>query len=441
MDSSSSSTIAASETLEEAVALTLLKQSRQKQKATMEKGERPSATKKPKKVPSTLSGTVVPYRVRMNFTEVEDECLTRAYVSVSDDPLKGAQQKGAVFWDNVMMVFQKFCTDNGINHPIPRKREALQDRWRKFIAKDCMRFAGCMKMSKAQRRSGFTEQDYITRARAFYKAAAQCKADETFKFFTCWNILRHECAKFFEEPSEDNTDLMLSHTGAFAKTCDAVKLGKNNEQPWDDDDDRDVETEHESVHLPNNIITEDTDVESVSIPQRNKITNVMGVDNSKIGYGTKKAKAMAKKEARDQAIDKWMKVNINKANAIMESSKDVLNKMADSQAKLVAALDLQRRNMEEESTCRLFYSIPNRRADMELYLNLVLDERLKRRQEEATKHNTLSWSNNDNNDNVLQHTEDENSVVDIDNQDNEAQSSNNDLSSTAVRGNERGNND
>lgn len=94
------------------------------------------------------------------YSEEEDFSICRAYVSVSTDPIIGADQKGGNFWQRVFEVFKiKHCEvypDKPYN--AARTKESIMARWKRPIACDCKDMDNIRKATEIP--SGFNEMQY-----------------------------------------------------------------------------------------------------------------------------------------------------------------------------------------------------------------------------------------------------------------------------------------
>jgi hypothetical protein len=349
-------------------------------------------------------------RARVNFSNVEDLFLTRAWICISDDPIDGTQQKGSTFREKVLTRFLRLCVKYGM-HPVPnRKKEALQDRWRKSISPACMRFAGCMKMAKAVTRSGFTDADYESHAMALYKAGAKTKGDATFKFYNCWDLLRKDCPKFFDDEAdaqipreigvetgsvetidlveatstvardEDDTEVAASAAGHSNSNPSASSANEEDGSLYDNNTETESEEKQSAACAPLRAGKNSKDKSVVSdVSSRiNHINTVMGIQKMKPGYGTKKAKEILKKERKDQRSEAFLREHIAKTSLIMESSSEALQRMVEKQAQLVTVMQihakeaqLQRRNQEQEATYQLFLQNPRQQLTAQEYLDQI----------------------------------------------------------------------
>ena len=81
---------------------------------------------------SISSSTQKPKRAG-NYTIAEDVIITKAYASVTEDPIVGNNQKGKDFWDKVHSKYILLIHKSN-NISIVRPKNSIQQRYRKVIA-------------------------------------------------------------------------------------------------------------------------------------------------------------------------------------------------------------------------------------------------------------------------------------------------------------------
>ncbi|SPR01551.1 unnamed protein product (mitochondrion) [Plasmodiophora brassicae] len=86
------------------------------------------------------------------WTQEEDTALARAWVVVSEDPIRGNQVKSSTFWGD---IFQKFQAAIG---ETARTQGALQNRWTE-INKSVQQFSGVLSKINALNESGTNQED------------------------------------------------------------------------------------------------------------------------------------------------------------------------------------------------------------------------------------------------------------------------------------------
>ncbi|CAM6116691.1 unnamed protein product [Calypogeia fissa] len=127
-----------------------------------------------------------------NFHNVEIEQIARSWLTVSNDPVVGAQQKVDVFWSRVVDHFEK-CMDDfrrrqpGVLKQVYRSQKSLAGKW-SMINHDCAKFSGTMSQISLLNENGTLEDDRELRAKAMYK-----QLDPYNRHFACmaaWRILK-----------------------------------------------------------------------------------------------------------------------------------------------------------------------------------------------------------------------------------------------------------
>jgi hypothetical protein len=169
--------------------------------------KRKAATKKQARKASATVSTENPTAVpkeRKNFHEVEDCKLAESWLYVTEDSITGANQTSQVFWGKVKKAFDAYMEDTPLPDGIPHKiwsQQALDDRWKRKINKDCMKFTSHWRRIKLQKPSGHTDEDITKVAmEAFWN-----ELKRPFKFLSCWKILKDGSSKF--NPMADEVDL------------------------------------------------------------------------------------------------------------------------------------------------------------------------------------------------------------------------------------------
>ncbi|KAG7352773.1 hypothetical protein IV203_018726 [Nitzschia inconspicua] len=102
-----------------------------------------------------------------NFDKEEDLCLTKAYVSVSDDSVVGNNQKGPQFWLRVKSNYDTLLEQEQ-EVPVCRTPEQLHNRF-KIIAKSVRLFNPIYKSRLEMKPSGKTENEILEEAAEDYR--------------------------------------------------------------------------------------------------------------------------------------------------------------------------------------------------------------------------------------------------------------------------------
>ena len=94
-----------------------------------------------------------------NFTPIEDVLLCRAYVNISQDPIKGNDQKIGVLWENIYTKFIELKKDEGeteVGHQ--RDITSIMNRFKRHISKDVQLFNGMLGRIRSKKESGSTPE-------------------------------------------------------------------------------------------------------------------------------------------------------------------------------------------------------------------------------------------------------------------------------------------
>jgi len=133
---------------------------KEKEKTKRKAGRPPGAPNKRVKAEKPVKSS------SSHFSEVEDWLLTKAYLSVSEDPVKGTDQKGDEFWLN---VFQKFkilydeCDEIEVK-VLNWSSSSLQNRWQRQIQRDINSFNAIYRSLKKQNPSGWNDDKFMEEA-------------------------------------------------------------------------------------------------------------------------------------------------------------------------------------------------------------------------------------------------------------------------------------
>jgi hypothetical protein len=95
----------------------------------------------------------------MNYTQLEDVTLIKAWESVSLDAVSGNDQTGKRYWQRIEDKFFQFMP------PLPTKMartyRSLQGRW-DVIKAACSRWSGCLEQVRNAPPSGTNESDWVS---------------------------------------------------------------------------------------------------------------------------------------------------------------------------------------------------------------------------------------------------------------------------------------
>ncbi|CAN1789416.1 Glutathione S-transferase T3 [Linum perenne] len=122
------------------------------------------------------------------WTSIEDECLCRAYVQISEDGIVGNGQPNLTFWQRVRIRFhEQFVGAN-------RTQESMESRMR-TISKSCSAWKGALRKATSRQGSGTTQSDVEYAARRIFME----ENTKSFPFEHCWIIIK-DCAKWHNDP-------------------------------------------------------------------------------------------------------------------------------------------------------------------------------------------------------------------------------------------------
>ncbi|XP_061998950.1 glutathione S-transferase T3-like [Rosa rugosa] len=128
-----------------------------------------------------------------NFTVEEDKLLISAWLNVSIDQVKGADQKKKQFWKRITKYFEDNKKWSG-----ERSEKSLTNRWSK-INTTVSKFYGHHSQIEHLQKSDYTEQDKIVEAKEMF----QKKEGHTFVLDHCWAIMRFQ-QKWMDEHQKIN---------------------------------------------------------------------------------------------------------------------------------------------------------------------------------------------------------------------------------------------
>ncbi|XP_042425732.1 glutathione S-transferase T3-like [Zingiber officinale] len=105
------------------------------------------------KTVSNAEGT----RKRSSWTKVEDEVLARSFVTISDDPIIGNDQKADAFWGRVASYYNENLPQ-GSN---TRSANVIRSHWHNTIQKKVYRFNANYNSIYSSYRSGHSDEDIL----------------------------------------------------------------------------------------------------------------------------------------------------------------------------------------------------------------------------------------------------------------------------------------
>jgi hypothetical protein len=139
----------------------------------------------------------IPKTKQARYTPMEDFCLTRAWISASEDPVVGANRKGLAFWQCVKSKFDAlYEVEAEVVQMFDYK--SLTNRWLRHINRDVQLFLKYWKAATESPPSGTTESDWIATAEDNYLQEQGTK----FRFTECFRVLK-ESPKFCIETNAE----------------------------------------------------------------------------------------------------------------------------------------------------------------------------------------------------------------------------------------------
>ena len=137
-----------------------------------------------------------------NYTEEEDLYLCKAWVSVSTDPIKGANQKGETFWKSVHeKMYLIYSEEAEVVCLTKRSWESVKNRFQKTIHPTVQKFNSYYKQAVEKNESGWTKEMYMEAAG---KVWLQMEG-RPYKFSIVTRVL-HQAPKFNPMIDEEDDD-------------------------------------------------------------------------------------------------------------------------------------------------------------------------------------------------------------------------------------------
>ena len=126
-----------------------------------------------------------------SWTDKENECCTRAWLSASENVKKGSEMRGNVFVDKMYDAFGSFAKESikdssQLKVALARKKRPIMDRWRATIMPAITKFVGIKKKIDELNESGTTEEDAVRKALDEYEEVHETP----FDFEGCWKIAK-----------------------------------------------------------------------------------------------------------------------------------------------------------------------------------------------------------------------------------------------------------
>ena len=157
-----------------------------------------------------------------NYTHEEDLSLCKAWVSVSTDPIVGANQKGEMFWKAVhKKMYILYQEDAEVVVMNKRSWESVKNRFQKTLHPTVQKFNSYYKQAVEKNESGWTKEMYLEAA---MKVWLQMEG-KPYKFQIITRVL-HQVLKFnpmIDETEDEDQKPKASATGKV--------MGSNMERP------------------------------------------------------------------------------------------------------------------------------------------------------------------------------------------------------------------
>ncbi|KAF7136313.1 hypothetical protein RHSIM_Rhsim08G0115200 [Rhododendron simsii] len=133
------------------------------------------------------------------FLVEEDKILCCAWLEVSQDPVKGANQRKEKLWEHIACLYKERKPNYNSG---ARTTKSLQCRMA-LINKAINKFRGCVRSVEHQHPSGASEIDILEKSKILF--AQDMDEKKGFQFDHVWPILK-EAEKWLEVPNEQNFD-------------------------------------------------------------------------------------------------------------------------------------------------------------------------------------------------------------------------------------------
>jgi hypothetical protein len=275
----------------------------------------------------------------MNYTETEDLLLTKAYVSVSNDPINGSQQRANIFWAKVHQKYKVLLSQQGSKTGVvSRPVESLKQRYLKVIAKAVGKFNKFYRNLKTQNKSGWTKDDYIEEAARLYEE----EEGKPFRFSLCVEVL-HQVPKF--DPMVDQEE-----SGVAIKRVNNARLpqGAAINRPIGSKKAKMVQYLKESGIVISDSTADGNINDNLSLA--NKSTN-----SDEITKRLDKNYGQRERQMKLKRIDLYIKLNqLEKANALMKEVEEEEERLNSSMGDNVYA----ERTEPNESNVRQMPALP-----------------------------------------------------------------------------------
>jgi hypothetical protein len=138
-----------------------------------------------------------------NFTPEEDVLLTKAWLNVSPDNIKGTNQTMETVWTNIKTVFDELRADSNSKHMPNRDPLSLRNRWNRQIQHGCGKFLPYIRRVIREKPSGNNMDDKYKLAMEEY--ALSNEKTGPFKYLDCFLLLAedHERWDIYGQPPDE----------------------------------------------------------------------------------------------------------------------------------------------------------------------------------------------------------------------------------------------
>ena len=247
----------------------------------------------PKKRQKKGAGTAPVKKRTRNFVQEENIWLARAYVNVSENPVKGVGQKIDVFWRQIKQSFDVLKAEEGYQESqtkdVDWSWEQLRERFQRAIARPVLKFNKYYKQVKTENPSGANQDDILELAAERYREAE----GRAFTLTACVAVL-HEMPRF---------DPMIE--------LETISVDDDEEE---EDAGGGVEVEEDGEKKP---AAKKSPVNTVGTPMGANMVRPMG-------------SKMAKKMYKDE---------VSMSSSGESAKAEAVAKLADTQSQLVAAIN------------------------------------------------------------------------------------------------------
>lgn len=263
------------------------------------------------------------------WSERESTHVARAYISASENPSKGSDQKAELFWQDVHSRFKVLEAQCDEHVDTKRNVKSVRNQW-STIHHDCSKFLGFFLKLSYEEHSGWSEDDYLLESQNMF--------------------LQVEIAKRF--PNMKLVDDKL------------VSIDKENEKKKETDDQSMITSDGDITESPKSPVAEKAENQSLKSPP--------SIEKLKSRFGFKYLKAfMILKE-----FDKWSNAVQTKGKKPEKEERPQGQKAAKEESRTekdlatahheIAKAIKQKAKAIDEQTDVLLFSLPNE--------NGVLDE-------------------------------------------------------------------